>query len=242
MVTNPVLHPLPDSIRNFAVLHIVTGEAKVFQTKERAPLLLCLEAFRPEEIYLTNPEAPLPIKRDKSQKKERDHSNYRSASWNSSHFTQDSDILKPLVSKEKSKIAHFLQKPYSPKRNLKPPRRTEMATDDLKLSEVATQQASAPRKTTAAKLKEHDESSKMTKAEREKQEMRQRVNKMLDKQASNPVIIDQIRRNDSTIDKVKVNDNYFNNYLKQASTPFRLSGSGPQKSQDVSLDNNEEDD
>ena len=36
-----------DSIRNYAILHIVTDEAKIFQTKERAPLLLCLEAFRP---------------------------------------------------------------------------------------------------------------------------------------------------------------------------------------------------
>jgi hypothetical protein len=36
------------SIRNYAILHIVVEEAKVFQTKERAPLLLCLEAFRPE--------------------------------------------------------------------------------------------------------------------------------------------------------------------------------------------------
>ena len=106
---------LSDSIRNFAILHIVTGEAKVFQTKERAPLLLCLEAFRPEEIYLINPEYPIRStqKRDKSQKRHaelsnsRDHSNYRSASWNSANFTQDSDMLKPLVAKtkEKSKIA-----------------------------------------------------------------------------------------------------------------------------------------
>ena len=37
-----------ESTRNYAILHIVTDEAKVFQTKERAPLLLCMEAFRPE--------------------------------------------------------------------------------------------------------------------------------------------------------------------------------------------------
>lgn len=36
------------TIRNFTILHIVIAEAKVFQTKERAPLLLCIEAFRPE--------------------------------------------------------------------------------------------------------------------------------------------------------------------------------------------------
>lgn len=38
-------------MRNYAVLHIVIEEAKVFQTKERAPLLLCIEAFRPDEMY-----------------------------------------------------------------------------------------------------------------------------------------------------------------------------------------------
>lgn len=40
------------SMRNYAVLHIVASETKVFQTKERAPLLLCIEAFRPEELQL----------------------------------------------------------------------------------------------------------------------------------------------------------------------------------------------
>jgi hypothetical protein len=37
-------------MRNYAVLHIVVEEAKVFQTKERAPLLLCIECYRPDEL------------------------------------------------------------------------------------------------------------------------------------------------------------------------------------------------
>lgn len=41
-----------NSMRNYAVLHIAIEEAKVFQTKERAPLLLCIEVFRPEELTL----------------------------------------------------------------------------------------------------------------------------------------------------------------------------------------------
>lgn len=32
------------------MLHIVTDEAKVFVTKERAPILLCIEVYRPEEL------------------------------------------------------------------------------------------------------------------------------------------------------------------------------------------------
>ena len=52
----PLIIFILGSIRNYAILHIVTGEAKVFQTKERAPLLLCFEAYRPEELVLMNPE------------------------------------------------------------------------------------------------------------------------------------------------------------------------------------------
>ena len=34
-------------MRQFAVLHIVAEEARIFRTKERAPLLLCIEVCRP---------------------------------------------------------------------------------------------------------------------------------------------------------------------------------------------------
>lgn len=52
------------SIRNYAVLNIVAEEAKVFITKERAPLMLTFEMYRPTEITidenfeLKGPEAP----------------------------------------------------------------------------------------------------------------------------------------------------------------------------------------
>jgi hypothetical protein len=42
-------------MRNHAVLNIVVNEARIFQTKERAPLLLCIEVFRPNEIMLDKP-------------------------------------------------------------------------------------------------------------------------------------------------------------------------------------------
>ena len=40
------------SSRNYAVLHIVADEARIFVTKERAPMLICLEVYRPEEISI----------------------------------------------------------------------------------------------------------------------------------------------------------------------------------------------
>lgn len=43
------------SMRNYAVLNIVVDEAKIFQTKERAPLLLCIEVFRPVEMTIEEP-------------------------------------------------------------------------------------------------------------------------------------------------------------------------------------------
>jgi hypothetical protein len=41
----------------------VSDEAKIFTTKERAPVLLHFEAFRPEELmlYLGQPEKPLSL-------------------------------------------------------------------------------------------------------------------------------------------------------------------------------------
>ena len=40
------------SMRNYAILNIVAEEAVVFKTKERAPLLLAFEVYRPTEITI----------------------------------------------------------------------------------------------------------------------------------------------------------------------------------------------
>lgn len=42
-------------MRNYAVLNIAVEEAKIFQTKERAPLLLCIEIYRPVEMSIDKP-------------------------------------------------------------------------------------------------------------------------------------------------------------------------------------------
>jgi hypothetical protein len=39
-------------MRNYAVLHVVVEECRIFRTKERCPLLLCIEVYRPSEISL----------------------------------------------------------------------------------------------------------------------------------------------------------------------------------------------
>ena len=39
--------------RNYAVLNICEDESKLFFTKTRAPYLVCLEIYRPEEILIT---------------------------------------------------------------------------------------------------------------------------------------------------------------------------------------------
>ena len=41
-----------NSTRNNCVLHIPPEEARVFQTKERAPIMLCIEVFRPDEMSI----------------------------------------------------------------------------------------------------------------------------------------------------------------------------------------------
>lgn len=42
-------------MRNYSILNIVVEEAKIFQTKERAPLLLAIEIYRPLEMKLDEP-------------------------------------------------------------------------------------------------------------------------------------------------------------------------------------------
>ena len=43
------------SMRNYAVLNIVVDEARIFQTKERAPILMCFEVYRPIEMTMDEP-------------------------------------------------------------------------------------------------------------------------------------------------------------------------------------------
>lgn len=39
-------------MRNYAVLHIAADESRIFKTKERAPVMLCIEVYRPVELSL----------------------------------------------------------------------------------------------------------------------------------------------------------------------------------------------
>jgi phosphatidylinositol 4-kinase len=43
------------SMRNYAVLNIIAEEAIVFKTKERAPILLTIEVYRPIEMTIDEP-------------------------------------------------------------------------------------------------------------------------------------------------------------------------------------------
>ena len=51
-----------DSMRNYVVLNIVIDEARIFKTKERAPVMLCIECYRPVELSLL--KVPKLIKND----------------------------------------------------------------------------------------------------------------------------------------------------------------------------------
>ncbi len=42
------------SVRNYYVLHVRVGEAKVFVTKNRAPFLCVFELYRPDEVKFKN--------------------------------------------------------------------------------------------------------------------------------------------------------------------------------------------
>lgn len=53
-------------MRNYAVLHIVAEESRIFKTKARCPLLLCIEVYRPTEIALETIPSAISLQRDMS--------------------------------------------------------------------------------------------------------------------------------------------------------------------------------
>eukprot|EP00347_Sterkiella_histriomuscorum_P016779 403351884 len=221
-----------NSIRNYAILHIVTDEAKVFQTKERAPLLLCLEAYRPEELLLASPQRPLNFKQSPGKKlkslifnkDKKVYENYRSSSWDSSNFQKDSELIDPLMSKKDYQT--FMKNPYEQytraQKDMKKQKQALAITNHMTMVDNPYPQGEQilQLEGDADKRKTYKFSFKLTKdqqklkAEKEKQELKDRVNKLLDKKASNPLIIHNLKRSDSLFNKIRVNDNYFNSQLK----------------------------
>ena len=54
-----------DSIRNYAVLHIPLSECRVFQTKARAPFMIAVELYRPDELSLySTTKYPVPLEKN----------------------------------------------------------------------------------------------------------------------------------------------------------------------------------
>jgi len=45
-----------NALRNYCVLNIVESESRLFLTKERAPFMICLEIYRPEELKIVAEE------------------------------------------------------------------------------------------------------------------------------------------------------------------------------------------
>jgi len=63
-------------------------------------LLLCIEAFRPEELLLMKPEKPIgklgKIRNILSIHDEKQYENYRSSSWDSSHVKTEGELDDPF--------------------------------------------------------------------------------------------------------------------------------------------------
>jgi hypothetical protein len=179
------------STRNYALLHIVTQEAKVFQTKERAPLLLCIEAYRPEaELGLIREER----EKRKRQKKQTAftrktgtslksikvggamnnylpsnndplesqlQNNYRANSWHSSHQTLTNEGGDPL----KQPLMPPPENPYLREQLIKQEKQRKLSTKEMKKKEA-----------------------------KKAQETTKELIKQSDIKASNPVKIDDIKR------------------------------------------------
>ena len=49
-------------------MHIVAEESRIFKTKERCPLLLCIEVYRPTEIALEQIPDAITMQREITEK------------------------------------------------------------------------------------------------------------------------------------------------------------------------------
>lgn len=103
--------------------------------------------------------------------------------------------------KDKNTLKQFLDNPY---------RQTEHVSKDPPLVK-----ASFTRKTQASPAIQH-------RTPMQSDALADKVNKLLDKQASNPLIIQQLKRTDSLFDKVAVSHTYVQHTMRQASGMFKL--------------------
>ena len=68
-------------------MHIIAEESRIFKTKERCPLLLCIEVYRPTEIALEQiPEALA---------KQREFTEVDSQSGKMNNYSTSSVVVKP---------------------------------------------------------------------------------------------------------------------------------------------------
>ena len=100
------------SMRNYAVLHIVAEETRIFKTKERCPLLLCIEVYRPTEIALEKIPDIVTIK-NQIDDKGRPNRDIRTNSAVDSEFDTAKDFLNDsALSEMKEKIKKSLVKSH----------------------------------------------------------------------------------------------------------------------------------
>ena len=88
-------------MRNFAVLHIVAEESRIFKTKERCPLLLCIEVYRPTEIALEQIPDAITMQREIAEKIKPGAKNFEIQS--NSQVTNDAED--PFSNKQQNRVS-----------------------------------------------------------------------------------------------------------------------------------------
>ncbi|CDW71897.1 phosphatidylinositol 4-kinase [Stylonychia lemnae] len=170
------------------------------------------KAFRPEELLLLKPEKPIgkfnKLKNILSVNDQKQYENYRSSSWDSSHLKTEGELDDPFENTHKTAVVKNPYQEYKKQQKKKKIDKNSLALLGRNDEALLGNEESDKRKTYKFSFKQSRDQGK-NKSEREKQELKDRVNKLLDKKASNPLIIQNLRRSDSLFNKIKVNDNYF---------------------------------
>lgn len=195
-------------MRNYAILHIVADEAKIFTTKERAPVLLHFEAFRPEELMLlVQPENPISQgKTEKTSKRnkkgsyfksttELEYENYRSSSWDSGSMSEKdlAKLREPLNPYEREKEEAKKAKKLSQRRQTMKSKDRELKREAEAMTVAVGYEGSAKSKAAEVIILNNKAPSKKDRREQQ-EELKSKVNRLFDIRASDPLIINSLKR------------------------------------------------
>mmetsp|Transcript_11423 Transcript_11423/g.19297 ORF Transcript_11423/g.19297 Transcript_11423/m.19297 type:complete len:265 (-) Transcript_11423:1505-2299(-) len=192
-----------NSTRNFCVLHIPPEEARVFQTKERAPIMLAIEVYRPDEMLLI-------LKQNRNKK-----------------LLRDLGTMKPISQKQLNSLrGQYPDNPYLKLDYQSSNDSEEELKDDARSFKSGMRSTKLKQgiQSKGKRLKEIFKGKRLTsKVEGpKKSSLEQRIKKAADQQISKPMVLKQQKEDPEEFEKMFGRTNY----LMDSQVNLREKGKG----------------